>query len=147
MKHIRIIVVLSLILQLGGAAFYKSNAEPLEFIYEHYSIENGLPHNSISDICQDSRGYLWLSTWYGLSRFDGSGFVNYTMLPGDYSNLSHNRILSLLFDLLFFLKDDFGGVEENGDHEEHIACRFHNAIVVGIRACDLQNAAGNAAEG
>ena len=103
MKHIRIIVVLSLILQLGGAAFYKSNAEPLEFIYEHYSIENGLPHNSISDICQDSRGYLWLSTWYGLSRFDGSGFVNYTMLPGDYSNLSHNRILSVTEDRCGYL--------------------------------------------
>ena len=83
MKKFRIIAVLSLIIELGGAAFYSSDAEPLEFIYEHYSIENGLPHNSISDICQDSRGYLWLCTWYGLSRFDGSGFVNYMMLPGD----------------------------------------------------------------
>ena len=103
MKKFRIIAVLSLIIELGGAAFYSSDAEPLEFIYEHYSIENGLPHNSISDICQDSRGYLWLCTWYGLSRFDGSGFVNYTMLPGDYSNLSHNRILSVREDKEGFL--------------------------------------------
>ena len=91
MKKLRIIVVLSLIFQLGGAGV--SNAEPLEFIYEHYSTEDGLPHNSICDIHQDSRGFLWLCTWYGLSRYDGSNFVNYTMLPGDYSNLSHNRIL------------------------------------------------------
>lgn len=93
MKKLRIIVVLSLIFQLGGAGI--SNAEPLEFIYEHYSTEDGLPHNSICDIHQDSRGFLWLCTWYGLSRYDGSSFVNYTMLPGDYSNLSHNRIISV----------------------------------------------------
>ena len=99
MHRLKVIVILSLIFQLGGAAFsYRLNAEPLEFIYEHYSIEDGLPHNSISDICQDSRGYLWLCTWYGLSRYDGSSFVNYMMLPGDYSNLSHNRILSVRED-------------------------------------------------
>lgn len=79
----------------GSASRFIARSEPLEFIFEHYSSEEGLPHNSICDIYQDSRGYLWLCTWYGLSRFDGSGFVNYTMLPGDYSNLSHNRILSI----------------------------------------------------
>ena len=68
-----IIAVISLILELSGAAFVnRLNAEPLEFIHEHYSIEDGLPHNSISQIYKDSRGYLWLCTWYGLSRYDGS---------------------------------------------------------------------------
>ena len=96
MKRKGIILSLILILQLGGAVFDNClKAEPLEFIYEHYSSDDGLPHNSICDIHQDRRGYLWLCTWYGLSRFDGSSFVNYTMLPGDYSNLSHNRILSV----------------------------------------------------
>lgn len=78
-------------------------AEPLEFIFEHYSSDDGLPHNSICDIHQDSKGYLWLCTWYGLSRYDGKDFVNYTMLPGDYSNLSHNRILSIDEDALGYL--------------------------------------------
>lgn len=78
-------------------------ADPLEFIFEHYSSDDGLPHNSICDIHQDSRGYLWLCTWYGLSRYDGRDFVNYTMLPGDYSNLSHNRILSVDEDALGYL--------------------------------------------
>lgn len=82
---------------LAGSA-HRMVAEPLEFIYEHYSSDDGLPHNSICDIHQDGRGYLWLCTWYGLSRYDGNGFVNYTMRPGDYSNLSHNRILSISED-------------------------------------------------
>ena len=91
----RIAAAAAIILYLGGAGYLRLNAEPLEFIYEHYSSDDGLPHNSICDIHQDGRGYLWLCTWYGLSRYDGNSFVNYTMRPGDYSNLSHNRILSI----------------------------------------------------
>ena len=93
MRILRLTYVL-LFLALAPA-FSHAKAEPLEFIFEHYSSDEGLPHNSICDIHQDSRGYLWLCTWYGLSRYDGRSFVNYTMRPGDYSNLSHNRILSI----------------------------------------------------
>ena len=82
-----VISVLMLALQAAAA--------PLDCIFEHYSSEDGLSHNYISQILQDRDGYIWISTWYGLSRFDGNRFVNYTVQPGDYSNLSHNRILSL----------------------------------------------------
>lgn len=80
---------------LSGTLMFISRADAPEFIYEHYSSDQGLPHNSISTIHQDKQGYLWLCTWYGLSRFDGKTFVNYTMEPGDYSNLSHNRMLNV----------------------------------------------------
>lgn len=70
-------------------------AASLDFIFDHYSSEDGLPHNSISDIHQDSKGYIWTCTWSGLSRFDGNSFINYIIRPGDRSNLSHNRILSV----------------------------------------------------
>jgi hypothetical protein len=56
MRKLGVIGVLILILQLGGAGLNKLSAEPLEFIYEHYSSDDGLPHNSISDIYKDSRG-------------------------------------------------------------------------------------------
>lgn len=90
LRKIYMMLILSVV-----SALSVLKAEPLEFIFEHYSSDDGLPHNSICDIHQDRRGYLWLCTWYGLSRYDGNGFVNYTMQPGDYSNLSHNRILSV----------------------------------------------------
>lgn len=99
-------------------------AEPLEFIFEHYSSDDGLPHNSICDIHQDRRGYLWLCTWYGLSRYDGNGFVNYTMLPGDYSNLSHNRILSIDEDAegyLWVLTYDYHLYRFDVDEEKFVA--------------------------
>ena len=82
-------------LQLGAA--------PTDCLFEHYSSADGLSHNYISQILQDSEGYIWISTWYGLNRFDGNRFVNYTVQPGDYSNVSHNRILSMSEDAAGYL--------------------------------------------
>lgn len=98
MKGLKRILSIIAAICIWGSVSGNAGAEPLEFIYEHYSSDDGLPHNSICDIHQDQRGYLWLCTWYGLSRYDGNGFVNYTMTPGDYSDLSHNRILSMTED-------------------------------------------------
>lgn len=103
MKVRTLFIYAAMLFILWPGSLVKVSAEPLEFVYEHFSSDDGLPHNSISDIYQDSRGYLWLCTWYGLSRYDGNGFVNYTMRPGDYSNLSHNRMISLVEDSSGFL--------------------------------------------
>jgi len=43
-----------------------------------YTIEDGLVNNDILNIYQDSRGFIWLCTRGGLSRYDGSRFTNYT---------------------------------------------------------------------
>lgn len=43
-----------------------------------YSIEDGLVNNDILNIRQDSRGFMWLCTRGGLSRYDGIRFTNYT---------------------------------------------------------------------
>jgi ligand-binding sensor domain-containing protein len=47
-----------------------------------YDVSDGLAHGIVTSICQDSKGYLWLSTYEGLSRFDGYRFVNYTTRDG-----------------------------------------------------------------
>src|SRR5215831_18074717 len=43
----------------------------------HYDVSDGLAHSHVSAIHQDAKGYLWLATWEGLSRFDGYRFTNY----------------------------------------------------------------------
>lgn len=103
MRFRKVLIYAVLLLAGFGGSPERSAAESLEFVYEHFSSDDGMPHNSISDIYQDSRGYLWLCTWYGLSRYDGNGFVNYTMMPGDYSNLSHNRMTSVVEDMSGYL--------------------------------------------
>jgi signal transduction histidine kinase/DNA-binding response OmpR family regulator/streptogramin lyase len=57
------------------------------FSFDYYSQANGLPNNSIQCIFQDRKGWIWLGTSQGLSRFDGSHFVNFTHNPQDSSSL------------------------------------------------------------
>jgi ligand-binding sensor domain-containing protein/two-component sensor histidine kinase len=49
-------------------------------VFDQISKEQGLPDNAINFIYQDSRGFLWLATSHGLSRYDGRSFKNYTTL-------------------------------------------------------------------
>lgn len=47
--------------------------------YEHtvWQSKDGLLQNSVTAILQSSDGYLWLGTYDGVSRFDGSDFTNF----------------------------------------------------------------------
>lgn len=40
---------------------------------------------------QDRQGYVWISTWDGLCRYDGYRFITYKTHPGDNSPLTSNR--------------------------------------------------------
>ncbi len=67
--------------------------------HTHYSTAEGLPSNAISDIVQDSYGYIWIGTWSGLTRYDGFNFTNYTTGKNSCIPHLHNRILTLSPDL------------------------------------------------
>lgn len=76
---------LSIILAITGILTCHSQAP--EFQRKTYTTENGLPHDLIYSIAQDTTGFLWLATWDGLSRFDGNEFRNYRHTPGDPGSL------------------------------------------------------------
>ncbi|MCF8307386.1 MAG: histidine kinase [Bacteroidales bacterium] len=48
----------------------------------HYTVNDGLPGSEVYDIVQDSTGRLWLGTSYGVSRYNGYTFENYTVNDG-----------------------------------------------------------------
>ncbi len=47
-----------------------------------YTVDDGLAGDEINTILQDSRGFLWIATESGLSRFDGTRFVAYDARQG-----------------------------------------------------------------
>jgi sensor histidine kinase YesM/ligand-binding sensor domain-containing protein len=50
--------------------------------FRNYSVENGLPFIQVNSTFQDSKGYLWIGGYGGLSRFDGNVFENYSPKNG-----------------------------------------------------------------
>jgi PAS domain S-box-containing protein len=49
-----------------------------QYFVKTYTIENGLPTRSVSDVCQDTNGTMWFATYSGISSFDGFSFTNYS---------------------------------------------------------------------
>lgn len=80
--------IVAVVFCLGGIHVI---AQP-SFYFEHYSTENGLPQFTVTDMLQDSKGFMWFSTWDGFSKFDGSVFRNYKVHAGDEYQMESNRI-------------------------------------------------------
>ncbi|MFZ5939407.1 MAG: ligand-binding sensor domain-containing protein [Bacteroidota bacterium] len=59
--------------------------------------ENGLAHNNVEAILQDSDGFIWFGTRNGLCRYDGYEFRTYQS-SGNPGSVSGNRIMSLCED-------------------------------------------------
>lgn len=71
---------LTLICTLGFpvAAQALSPGRPLlDLSVRRWTVDEGLPHNTVHQISQSADGYLWLGTWEGLARFDGRRFRIY----------------------------------------------------------------------
>ncbi len=58
----------------------------------------GLVNNQVTCLFKDSRGFTWIGTSSGLSRFDGLNFVNYRHNDKDSSSLPDNYIESIQED-------------------------------------------------
>jgi two-component system, LytTR family, sensor kinase len=47
------------------------------YTYEFYNSTHGLPSSEIISLAKDNKGFLWIGTSAGISRFDGYEFHNY----------------------------------------------------------------------
>ncbi len=58
-----------------------------DLFFERFYSKNGLPDDRIRTIFQDHKGFLWIGTMNGVSRYDGYTFKNYykTRLPNSIS--------------------------------------------------------------
>jgi len=71
-------------------------AEPIRF--EHLTINDGLPENSVRSIIQDQSGFLWFGTQNGVARYDGIRMKTYLPDPGDTNSISIRFVLAMAED-------------------------------------------------
>ena len=94
-------IVLTLLLAIQWQVF----AERLPFT--RLTVAQGLAHNRVGRIIQDSHGFLWFCSPAGLSRFDGQSFVNY----GAQEGLFHEAVNDLLEDgATYWIATNGGGI-------------------------------------
>ncbi|WP_347840171.1 response regulator [uncultured Draconibacterium sp.] len=91
---------------------------------EIYTINEGLPNNDITGIVEDKFGKIWISTAYGLSRFDKkSEFTNYFYNEG-LENIQFHQKAAFIdkhgtlffggnFGITFFNPGNFGDEKED----------------------------------
>ncbi len=55
-----------------------------EFTYQTFNAADGLPTSEIISLYKDSRGFLWVGTTLGVSRYDGYSFENFQTASGGH---------------------------------------------------------------
>ncbi len=66
--------------------------------FKRKSVQHGLSQNTVTKICQDRHGFIWLGTQDGLNRYDGSVFTIYRNIENDSTSLTNNYVISLTAD-------------------------------------------------
>jgi ligand-binding sensor domain-containing protein len=64
------------------------------YYYKNYTADNGLPSSEVFHVIQDKKGFIWIATNQGVSRFDGYEFTNFDTQSG----LPRNTILEIFED-------------------------------------------------
>ncbi len=73
-----------------------SSATAQEYGFDVWTTANGLPQNTVTGVVQTPDGYLWLSTFDGLARFDGVRFTIFD--KGNTKGILNNRFSGIFAD-------------------------------------------------
>jgi len=66
--------------------------------FQSFTVDDGLAQNTVWDMIEDHRGYIWIATADGLNRFDGYNFKHYKHNPADSTTIAGITIHSLFID-------------------------------------------------
>ncbi len=66
--------------------------------YQLFTTREGLPHDNVLTLMQDSEGFLWLGTYNGLCLYDGQGFKHYPEVYTQHNGGWTDVITSMIED-------------------------------------------------
>src|SRR4030095_9967597 len=120
---IKIAIITSALILSGGSLSLSAQ----QFIFKTYTVEDGLVSNPVRQIFQDKKGFIWVGTWEGLSKYDGYKFTNYTIDNG----LSHNLVNDLYesSDEKLYVAENNGTVDVLLHDVIDKKAAFHNVVI------------------
>jgi signal transduction histidine kinase/streptogramin lyase len=80
---------------LGFYTFLLTNSFAQQIAFEKIADKDGLVNSNVTSILKDDRGFMWLGTFNGLSRYDGYSFFNFTNQANDSTSITGNQIRCL----------------------------------------------------
>ena len=98
------------------------------YVLTQYNSKNGIGHDNVRQIVADSSGFIWMATWDGLTRYDGTDFINYFHDPADSTTIPYFSVTSVVVDAY----DNLWIVTDNA-----VLCRFDRATEEFIRVRSL----------
>lgn len=69
-----------------------------DYVTDNLDEISDISRQHITQILQDKKGFLWLSSWNGLYRFDGYDFVSFKAKPGDGNDMNSDRFRNIVLD-------------------------------------------------
>lgn len=68
------------------------------YVLTYYNSKSGIGHDNVRTIVADSSGFIWMATWDGLTRYDGTDFVNYFHDPADSTSIPYFSVSHIAVD-------------------------------------------------
>ncbi|MFY0254960.1 triple tyrosine motif-containing protein [Chitinophaga sp. 30R24] len=66
-------------------------AQDKPYIFDSYSVNEGLSQSTVFDITRDDQGFMWIATRDGINRFDGYTFNEYRYKPSSLYKAGEGR--------------------------------------------------------
>ena len=88
----------SCLVALASSASARTTSPTLDptFVVDRWTVEDGLPLDTLSAVAQTPDGFLWVASFDGLARFDGLHFEVFRQ--GRLPSLPHDRFADLAVD-------------------------------------------------
>ena len=96
--------------------------------FERITKEDGLSGNSVYEVIQDKKGFLWFLAGNGLNRYDGYNFKIYSYDPADSNSFGGGLFYSLVQDKngLFWFNNETDGISSFDPSTEKFLHYRHN---------------------
>jgi len=119
--------LLILILLYATSLWAQKPTVPL--LFQSITTEQGLPHNYVHCVTQDAKGFIWIGTNYGLTRYDGYSFKTYLPSFQNPYSISNKAVGRLFCDSKnrLWMAINSGGINRMDIQTERFTGYFHDS--------------------